>query len=622
MTFALALGAGVIAQTLAHHLRLPGIVVFLAAGVLLGPDILDVVRPEALGRGLDTLVGLAVSLILFEGGLNLNVGRLRREATTIRRLVTIGAVVTALGATLAAKLMMQWDWPTSVLFGTLVIVTGPTVINPLLRRIRVTQRLRTILEAEGVLIDPIGAVIAVVTLEVILSGTATSAALGLLGIPVRLLVGLLVGAAGGFAIAFLLRRDDLIPDEIHNVFVLALVLTLYAISEAIVTQSGILAAPVAGIVVGNSDTRLHAELMEFKEQLTIMLVAMLFVLLAADVRLLEVTALGWRGIGTIALLVFVVRPLDVAVCTYGSDLSTKERLFVAWLGPRGIVAAAVASLFARQLEVAGLGNGLELRALVFMVIAVTVLLQGLTGGPLASALSVRRRTKVGYAVVGANSLGRAFGRTLVDAGHEVVLIDSNPRQASLAESEGLSVILGNANDERTLLRADVEGRRGVVMITENENANVLIAERVRGLSRSPQRYVCLARGGGVPKKRVAQEGHLVLFGRPIDVNLWSRALRDGALVERWRFDGDDEDAATALMLGPDPADARLLALVVEQKKGASPVDDHTTVRRGDVVVVLVPGQQVEHVAARLREGGWSRVGAPTPTAQPAGAPSA
>jgi predicted dinucleotide-binding enzyme len=275
----------------------------------------------------------------------------------------------------------------------------------------------------------------------------------------------------------------------------------------------------------------------------------------------------------------------------------------------------VASLFARQLEEAQLGNGLELRALVFMVIAVTVVVQGLSGAPIASALGVRKRSKVGYAIVGANALGRALARTLSDAGHEVVLIDSNPRQASLAESEGLAVILGNANDERTLLRADVEGRRGVVMLTENENANVLIAERVRGLTRSPQRYVCLARGGGIRKKQVAQEGHLVMFGRPIDVNHWSRALRDGANVERWRFEGEDEDAATELMLGPDPADARVLALVLERRRGATLVDDHTTVRTGDVVSVLVPSQQAGSVAARLRESRWNLVGGPVVRAQ-------
>jgi len=607
LTFALALAAGVAAQVLAHHLRVPGIVVFLTAGVVLGPDVVGIVQPDSLGTGLDTLVGLAVALILFEGGLNLNVDRLRRQATTIRRLVTVGALVTATGSTIAARLLMRWDWPTSILFGTLVIVTGPTVIGPLVRRIRLTPRLRTILEAEGVLIDPIGAIIAVVTLEVLLATEPGSAAIGLLGIPSRLLVGSLAGAAGGFLIAFLLGRERLIPEEIANVFTLSMVLALYAVSEAILPETGILAAPVAGIVVGNARAR-AAELMEFKEQITTMLVAMLFVLLAADVRLAEVMGLGWGGIGTIALLMFVVRPLGVAICTAGSDLTAKERGFIAWLGPRGIVAAAVASVFAQQLETAGRGQGLELRALVFLVIAVTVTVQGLSSGYLASVLGLRRRRNSGYAIVGANALGRALGRALLDAGHEVVLIDSNPQEAHAAEDAGLSVIYGNANEVRILERADVEGRRGVVMVTGNGDANLLIAKHVRAVTRAPQRYVCVTRGrSGMAAQQLRDEGLAVLFGRPIEIQLWMHALRAGGETARWRFTGNDEEAATELIRGGGGAEARMLALTLERGRATVPVDDRTEVRSGDVLCFVALQDARGNTWARLAEAGWTRV---------------
>jgi NhaP-type Na+/H+ or K+/H+ antiporter len=609
LTFALALGAGLSAQVLAHHLRIPGIVLFLTAGVLLGPDVLGLVRPEALGGGLDSVVGLAVAVILFEGGLNLNVHRLRRQATTIRRLVTVGAVVTAIGATLAAKLLMRWDWSTSVLFGTLVIVTGPTVIGPLVRRIRLTTRLRTILEAEGVLIDPIGAIIAVVTLEVLLAGTPGSAAIGLLGIPTRLLVGSLAGVAGGFLITFILRREGLVPDEVRNVFVLAMVLAVYAISEAILPETGILAAPVTGIVVGNAHSHLD-ELMEFKEQVTTMLVAMLFVLLAADVRLVEVFRLGWAGIGTIAVLMFVVRPIGVGLCTRGSDLTTKERVFIAWLGPRGIVAAAVASVFAQQMASAGVGEGLELRALVFLVIAVTVTVQGLSSGLLASALGLRRRRKSGYVIVGANALGRVLGQALKDGGHPVVLIDSNPQEAHSAEEAGLSVIYGNANDERILERADVEGRRGVVMVTGNGDANLLIAKHVRAMSRVPQRFVCVARGGsGIASKQLKEEGLAVLFGRPIEIHLWIHALRGGGETSRWSYGGGDEGAATDLIRNGRGADARVLALTLERGSVTVPVHDGTEVRPGDIVSFAVSPDATANAWTRLAEAGWTRVSA-------------
>jgi NhaP-type Na+/H+ or K+/H+ antiporter len=390
LTFAIALAAGMTAQVVARHLRIPGIVLLLLVGVLLGPDVANIIRPARLGEGLRHIVGAAVAVILFEGGMNLDIVRLTREALTIRRLVTVGAAITAIGGALAARYVMGWEWRVAIPFGTLVIVTGPTVITPLLRRIRVNRKVHTILQAEGVLIDPIGAIVAVVALEVVLAQELGIAARGLLGIPSRLVLGAAVGAAGGFIMAKLLASERLIPEGLESVFTLALLLALYAGCEAILSESGIMAAPIAGIVVGNMPSRPSRELKDFKEQLTVLLVGLLFVLLPADVRLAEVTGLGWRGVLTAVLLMVAVRPLDVAVSTAGSDLTIRERLFIAWLGPRGIVAAAVASLFATELTQQGIEEGLELRALVFLTIALTVMLQGMGGARVAAALRVRR----------------------------------------------------------------------------------------------------------------------------------------------------------------------------------------------------------------------------------------
>jgi Trk K+ transport system NAD-binding subunit len=339
-----------------------------------------------------------------------------------------------------------------------------------------------------------------------------------------------------------------------------------------------------------------------------MLVAMLFVLLAADVRLADVLDLGWGGVGTIALLMFVVRPLGVAVCTSGSDLTTKERGFIAWLGPRGIVAAAVASVFAQQLESAGLGQGLELRALVFLVIAVTVTVQGLSSGYLASVLGLRRRRNSGYAIVGANALGRTLGRALLDAGNEVVLVDSNPQEAHAAEDAGLTVIFGNANDTRILERADVEGRRGVVMATGNGDANLLIAKHVRAVTRAPQRYVCVARGGsGMAAQQLRDEGLAVLFGRPIEIQLWLHALRADGATSTWRFVRGDEEAATELIRSGGGTEARMLALTLGRGRATVPVDDRTEVRVGDAVGFVTLPDTRANAWARLADAGWERV---------------
>lgn len=606
LTFAIALAAGVLCQSLALHLRVPGIVLLLLAGVLLGPDVLGIVRPNTLGNGLDVVVGISVAVILFEGGLNLRISRLRREAATIRRLITIGAIITTLGAALASRFFMGWGWDLSVLFGTLVIVTGPTVITPLLRRVRVNRSLKTILEAEGVLIDPIGAIIAVVVFEAIMISTTTSgAAVSLLGLPGRLALGAVIGGAGGLFIGFLLRRETIVPDNLLNVVTLSLIIALFETSNAILHESGIMAAPVAGMVVGNIQHRLKRELSEFKEQLTIMLVGLLFVLLAADVRLVEVLRLGWGGVWTVLALILVVRPLVVLVCTAGSQLRWQERLFIGWLGPRGIVAAAVAALFAERLLALGMPEGLELRALVFLVIAATVVIQGGLSPLVASLLRVRRPENRGYALVGANPLGRLLGRVLERAGEEVVLIDSNSNEVRAAEQEGLRVVFGNANAEPVLARADVEARRGTIFVTPNDGINLLLSRRANELFDISESYVALSRVGSTLPEQLSERAKRLLFGRPVEMQQWyHRLLHQSYRVELWRYEGP---AGADLGQSPDRRDTTdvvLLPLIIVHEGTVRPVDEQTRVVPGDEVYLVRPGPADDETTESLRSDGW------------------
>lgn len=609
LTFSFALAAGMIAQVLAIHLRMPGIVLLLFAGVMLGPDVLNLVRPDSLGHALEILVGLSVAVILFEGGLNLNIAQIRQEATTIRRLITVGAAVTAVGGTLAARLFMDWTWTLSMLFGTLVIVTGPTVITPLLRRIRVSRNVGTILEAEGVLIDPVGAIVAVVALELVLVAGPGPAA-ELIGLPGRLLVGAVVGGVGGFLIGYLIREEDLISKGLENVFTLSLVLALYALSNSILPESGIMSAVAAGLVVGNMETGLAHELREFKESLTVMLVGLLFVLLAADVRLEEVVGLGWGGVATVLVLMFLVRPLTVAVSTLGSALSWKERGFIAWLGPRGIVAAAVASLFAQALSEEGIAGGSELRALVFLVIAVTVVVQGLSGALVAESLGVRRPHN-GFLIVGATPIGRTLGRILEKGGENVVLLDTNGWNVRAAEEEGLKVIFGSANDESKLVRADIEGRRGFVAATTNEGINLLLARHARDQFRVPLTSVLLHRAkAGVQERQVHEGGGTVLFGTSVDVDQWNQRLQqDGVVVETWSYAGDAEVAPPwPDAKGKERLEMALLPLVVARNGGMRPMDDSVKLRSGDVLTVGMLRSQADATRQRLREAGWRPAG--------------
>lgn len=595
LTFALAMAAGIVGQTLAWHLRIPGIVLLLALGVVLGPDVANLVRPESLGHGLDEIVGLAVAVVLFEGGLNLQWQRLRSEAKTIRRLITIGGAVTAAGGTLAAMAFMGWDWRAALLLGSIVVVTGPTVITPILRRIRIKRNLHTILEAEAVLIDPIGAVLAVVLLEFVLASTASSAAASLLGLPVRLAAGAVMGLAGGLLLALALRRERTVPEGQESIFTLAWVLALFEISNAVFPESGIMTAAVAGLVVGNMRTRVASELREFKEQLTVLLIGLLFVLLAADVRVADVVALGWPAVLTVAVLMLFVRPADVAVSTIGAGLTLHDKAFLSWLAPRGIVAAAIASVFGRRLADSGIPGGDELLPLVFLVIAATVVFQGGTAGLVATALGVRR-PRTGWAILGANPLGRALAWSLQRSGEPVVLIDRNAAEVSAAEEAGFRAVYGDISEERTMLQADIEARRGIITLTPNDGLNLILAERVVEATRTPGSWVAVdSRTRTITGQQVESAGSRVLFGDQIDVEDWIHRFHHGTVcLERWQLgEGGKAEAFSGLEC----------PLTVERGGTIAPVDERVSVRPGDIVCVALPIGD-ESTRARLLEAGW------------------
>ncbi len=608
LTLALAMAAGMVAQALARHLRIPGIVLLLATGALLGADGLGIVLPHTLGPALMTLVGFAVAIILFEGGLNLDIRRLRQEATVIRRLVTVGALITTLGGTLLAYGVMGWGWRAALLFGTLVSVTGPTVITPLLRRIHLNRNLSTILEAEGVFVDAIGAVLAVAALEAALSPVAESLGEGLMVLVSRLGMGVLLGLIGGLLIALLLRFEFLVPEGMENILTLSLVLVMYQACNAILPESGIVAAPVAGVLVGNVRTRALRDLMDFKEQLTMLLIGMLFVLLAADVRLADITALGVPGLITVLALMLVVRPVNVALSTVGSDLSGRERAFLAWLAPRGIVAAAVASLFAAELGEAAVAGGNELRALVFLVIAVTVLVQGLSGGFVARLLGVQRAMNSGYVILGANALGLALGRILREHEERVVFIDSNPNCTAAAEGEGFRVLWGNALDERILQRAELEIRRGAIALTPNDELNLMFARTARTEHKVPNVYSSVAPASGeLHAELVTEHGGRVLFGAPQDSELWTvRLYRGRARVEQWRLSKETSEVEGECIV-PEAVHEAILPLAWARNGKVTPVDERFRPRDGDIVFFAVFQPDAEHGRAELIERGWAPV---------------
>jgi NhaP-type Na+/H+ or K+/H+ antiporter len=607
LTLVLALAVGIFAQSVSRHLRIPGIVLLLLAGACLGPDGLAWIDPSSLGQGLVAVVELAVAVILFEGGLNLEISRLRREQTAIRRLVTWGALITLVGGALAARWCLDWPWMRSFLFGAIVVVTGPTVVGPLVRVLRLRPRLATVLEAEGVLIDPIGAILAALLIGMALQGIESiwdapmvlAASLGF---------GALAGGVAGFALAGLLRVRNIVPEGYENIFALAYVLLLYQGCDELVSNSGILAVTVAGVVVGNLRTRVDRDLREFKDQLTVLLIGLLFVLLAAGVRLDDVLALGWQGLATVAVLVFVVRPINVFLSTPGSELSIRERLFVSWIAPRGIVAAAVASVAATALESQGIAGGPELRAMVFLCIASTVILAGLTGAPMATLLKVRLPGRDTVAILGAQGLGIELANQLRGGGVPVTFIDANPANCRLAEEAGFQVIYGDALQDRTLQRARFESVGSAIGLTPNQMLNSVFASRARENFGVPRGYVAAINlEAGLAPELVEREEVFVLFDGPHDVERWDVRSRHNELeVDYWVYGGEPErDASADEGAEPAPkAGERFVILSIQRGKKVMPMHAGLSLEAGDVAAVAIHGEERDGAADILTAWGW------------------
>jgi len=340
----LTVTTGIGSQVLAEYFKVPAIVFLLLFGIFLGPSGLDWLHPSLLGGGLEVIVSLSVALILFEGGLSLELRDLGRVSGSLRNLVSVGTLVAFIGGGMAAHELAEFPWPIAFLYAALVVVTGPTVITPLLKQVRVDRQVATLLEGEGVLIDPVGAILAVLVLDVVLNGDADPVGV-LSGLFLRLGIGVALGVGGGWLLGAFITRANFLAEDLKNLVVLAGVWALFALSQFVVSESGLMAMVVAGLVMRASSLPEERLLRRFKSQLTLLAVSVLFVLLAADLSIPSLIALGWGSLGTVAVLMFAVRPLNVWLCTAQSNLNWRQKLFVSWIAPKGIVSASVASLF-------------------------------------------------------------------------------------------------------------------------------------------------------------------------------------------------------------------------------------------------------------------------------------
>lgn len=536
-TVAMTVVAGTACQAIARWMKLPAILPLLIAGVLLGPDVLDLVRPDELGEGKRVLVGLAVAVILFEGGLSLKAEAFRYSGTVIRNLVTLGSLVTwALSALTAFLLFPELGLGPSVLFGSLVIVTGPTVIQPLLKAVRPRRRLADTLRGEAILIDPVGALCAVLVLEFLLEAKqhgTTGVILAFLG---RLGLGAVLGGGGAFVIDRLIRQREWIPRELRNLFVLSSAIGLYSASELIASESGVLTVTLAGFLLGWLHPPGIDKVEEFKGQITVLMVSMVFVLLSADLSLAGMRDLGGAGIALVAVIIFLVRPATIFLCTRGSELSLREKLFLSWIAPRGIVAAAVSSLFALLMERHGMNEGREVMSLTFAVIVGTVMLQAPTARLVGRKLGVLEEKRGGVLIVGANSVGRALGRQLVRASVPVLMLDTNRWNVERAQNDGLDARVGNALDELVMATLDLDVIGRLMAVTSNDSVN-RVATQLYEREFGPQ-FVHAIRLSESPEPNEAREAAPYLFGKRLSwEDLFQRlgsdqTLENAAIEER------------------------------------------------------------------------------------------
>ncbi len=476
LQMAIAVFAGISAQVLAAYFRIPSIVLLLLLGILFGSDGIGLLHPHSLGPGLEVIVALATAIILFEGGLNLDLRELGRVSLSLQLLVTQGTLITLLGGSMAAHWLGEFPWNIAFLYASIVVVTGPTVVGPLLKQINVDRQVATILEGEGVLIDPVGAILAFVVLDTILNGDADpiNAIAGLL---MRLGVGAAIGGAGGYLMSLIFKRADFLSFELKNLAVLAILWSLFTLSQMIRSESGVMTTVVAGAVFANSSVPEERLLRSFKGQLTILSVSVLFILLAADLSIASVFALGWGSLFTVLVLMFVVRPINILLCTWNSDLNWRQKMFLSWVAPRGIVAASVASFFAISLTQRGINGGDSIKALVFLTIIMTVICQGLTAGWVARWLQITSKDATGAVIVGCNPLSLLIARFFQERGENVVMIDTDPQYLVQAEAQNLRVIASSALDAAVLEEAGLGSMGTFLAMTSNGEVNFVLAQR-------------------------------------------------------------------------------------------------------------------------------------------------
>ncbi|MFT7393501.1 MAG: NhaP-type Na+/H+ or K+/H+ antiporter [Candidatus Azotimanducaceae bacterium] len=476
-TLAVIVGTGMAAQWIAWRTQIPSIIALLIAGLLLGP-VTGVIDPDALlGGNLFPLVSLSVALILFEGGLDLPPRELRNTGIVVRRLITVGAVISFLIGWYASREIFGISNQAAIVLGAVLVVTGPTVVGPLLRFVRPAGTTGPILRAEGVLIDPIGATAALLAFEIVLLDGANEAILKVAGI---LALTIVAGAGIGLLAAFVLDealRRFLIPDQLIVPVTFAFVVATFVAANEVQEESGLLTVTVLGMYLARRDTSTVRHVLEFSESLRTLLISALFILLAARIEADALRDVLLPALGFLAVMVLIARPLTVLVSTVRTPLTWRERVFLMAMAPRGIVAAAVSAIFAIRMEAEGVADADKIVPIVFLVIIGTIVVYGFFAGPAARFLGLAEAQATGVLIAGAHATSRGIALQLKEHGIKSLLVDTDPYNVTRSISSGLAARRLNILAEDAAHNLDLRGIGRLMAFTSNDEVNALATAR-------------------------------------------------------------------------------------------------------------------------------------------------
>ena len=583
---------GVAAQWLAWRFRMPAIVLLAFAGLTAGQ--LGVIRPsEVFGDALQPLISLCVAIILFEGGLNLHIRDLKTTAVGVRRLIYLGAPLAWGFSSLAAHYVGGLSWPVALVLGAILVVTGPTVIMPLLRQARLNRRTASYFKWEGIVNDPIGALLAVLVFQFfVYAGEGSGLGTVAQGLTFALLSGFILGGVGGWLTGKAFKAS-LVPEYLKSPVMLGLVLVIFSVSNWLQHDAGLLAVTVMGIVVGNMRLAGINDMKRFKEYITVMLVAVVFVLLTADLELGVIRAIGWREYALVGAILLLARPATVMLATLRSGMEFNDRLLLSWIAPRGIVAAATAGVMGPRLVEAGYPDAAALLPLIFLVIFATVILHGLSIGWCARRLGLTSKIRDSVLIVGASPWTIDLSAKLVDMNVSVLLVDSSWHNLRPARLAGLPVFYGEILSDFAEESVEINHVGTLLAATSNDAYNALVCTAI-----APEigrgRVFQLQMGGGSeddPRGMARPlRGRFAFDSDAVFERLWRLHVRE------WKFYRTriSENYSYSDFLGDCPTSA--IQILILKPDGTTQLRSTETEREpeaGDTILYYAPKRQKE-----------------------------